>query len=44
MTEPGPIRPLTLLGVTGPVCDGDDCLLPADGSVTDSSTGARAAS
>jgi hypothetical protein len=43
MSEPRPIRPLTLLGATAPACEGGDCLVPTAESVTGSSTGAPAA-
>lgn len=43
MTAPSEIRPLTLLGATGAVCEGDDCVVPSS-SGTDSSPGFTEAS
>ncbi|HEY0373540.1 MAG TPA: hypothetical protein VGC94_02020 [Amnibacterium sp.] len=43
MSDARPILPLTLLGGFAPACEGDECLVPATGSVGDSSTGAAAA-
>jgi hypothetical protein len=39
MSEPRPVVPLTLLGAVAPVCEGDDCLPPANAAAPASGIG-----